>query len=228
MRFQLILAVVAMTLPLSVQAETIVDHLQLGVPDVDKGSRQVADLTGVTPAFGGVHPGRGTANALMSLGGRSYLELIGPAAGESPQTPMTRGLAALTKPSLRTFAVETTDIDAVAQAAGRAGLKVSGPAPGSRRTPDGQLLTWRSLNIEDRGFGGFMPFFIAWGSTPHPATTSPAGAALKQFRVEHPRAAELQALYRALGLDIRVDPAAEPRMILEVSTPKGLVTFTGG
>jgi hypothetical protein len=154
--------------------------------------------------------------------------MIGPAAGRPAQTPMARELAALTKPSLRTFAVATTDLDAVAKAAGRAGLMVLGPAAGSRRTPDGRLLNWRSLSIEDRGFAGFMPFFIDWGDTPHPATTSPGGVTLKRFRVEHPRAAELQALYRALGLDIRVDPGPQPHMILEVSTPKGPVTFTGG
>ena len=154
------LALFALAFPAAARGETTIDHLQLGVADVTKGSREVADLTGVTPIFGGAHPGRGTANALMSLGARTYLEVIGPAAGQPAETPMTRELAALTKPSLRTFAVATTDLDAVAQAAARAGLKVTGPAPGSRRTPDGQLLTWRSLNIEDRGFGGFMPFFI--------------------------------------------------------------------
>jgi hypothetical protein len=217
----------AMAFALPAAAATVVDHIQLGVADVAAGSAQVEQATGVAPRFGGVHPGRGTANALMSLGGRTYLEVIGPAAGQPPAGPDAQQLASLKAPQVRTFAV-AADLDTVAAAARKAGLRVDGPRPGSRRTPDGQLLRWRTLNVEDRGFGPFVPFFIDWGDTPHPAMTSPAGATLTRFRVIHPRAAELQSLYRAVGLDLVVEPGEQPRMILEIATPKGPVSWTGG
>ena len=43
---------------------TWIDHLVLAALSLDEGNRRVAELTGVTPAFGGVHTGRGTHNAL--------------------------------------------------------------------------------------------------------------------------------------------------------------------
>jgi hypothetical protein len=223
----LLAAMAAVLVAAGAQAATVVDHIQVAASDLAAGSRAVADLTGVTPQAGGVHPGRGTANALMSLGPRTYLEVITPAPGQPATTPMAQELAGVKGIGVRTFAVAASDLDAVAAAGRKAGLGVDGPAPGSRQTPQGQLLRWRALNLTSPDFGLFIPFFIDWGDTVHPATTSPAGAKFTRLRVVHPRAAELRRIYAALGLDIEVAQGPAPQMILEVSGPKGEATIGG-
>ena len=69
-------------------------------------------------AFGGVHPGRGTRNALLSLGERTrlelnprrYLEIIAPAPEQSG-APDHYGLLKLTEPRLVGWAAHPGDLN---------------------------------------------------------------------------------------------------------------------
>ena len=54
----------------------MMDHLVLGVPDLEKGIDLVERKAGVRATFGDRHPGRGTHIALLSLGGWQYLEIF--------------------------------------------------------------------------------------------------------------------------------------------------------
>jgi len=193
------------------------DHLVLGAPDL---------AAGVAPASGGVHPTMGTANALLSLGGGVYLEVMAPAPGQAEPSGNGRQLAGLPGPTLGMWAARAADLDAVASAARAAGLNPRGPIPGSRRTEAGELLEWRMLFIDGHAFGTLVPFFIDWGATPHPSTTSPAGARLIRFSLGHPHAAELRRILEALGVDVEV--AEGPvRMTAEIEGLSGPAVLMG-
>lgn len=192
------------------------DHLLFGAPDLEDGVREVTARLGVAPAPGGVHPTMGTTNALLSLGGGIYLEVLAPAPGATELRGFGQQLAGLEAPAIVNWAARASDLESVAAAAAAAGLAPFGPVPGSRRTEAGDLLEWRMLLIGGHEFGTFIPFFIDWSATPHPSVTSPVGPRLIRFSVAHPRAAELSAIYRALGLAIEVTQGADPRFTVEI------------
>src|SRR5512132_1912237 len=111
-------------------AVSAVDHLLLGVSDLDRGIAWVEKATGVKAAVGGSHPGVGTRNALLSLGGRRYLEIIAP---DPAQTAFNFriDLRKLSEPRLITWAAAAKNVEALAKKAREVGLEIFGLQPGS-------------------------------------------------------------------------------------------------
>ena len=158
--------------------------------------RAFESRTGVAPRRGGEHPGRGTQNALVSLGGGRYLEILAPAASQQPAGPREQAInhAELT---LVGWAIHTPAIGSTVQQIRSAGFDVEGPVPGSRRAPDGALLAWQSASVDQLGV---TPFFIEWSKdTPHPSTTSPSGCTLVSMALDHPAPERLQLLFKTVA-----------------------------
>jgi len=201
-----------------------VDHLVYAAPDLQSAVEHVEGILGVRAAPGGQHLGRGTRNALLSLGPGSYLEIIGPDPEQPPPgQPRPFGIDDLKRPKLVTWAAKGSDLEQVASEARRRGVPLGEVIPGSRRRADGVMLSWRYTDPRAVVAGGLVPFFIDWGDTPHPAATAAQGASLVALRAEHPEAEQVQRLLRSLGLDLRVRRAPGPALIATLSSPRGRV-----
>ena len=205
----------------AVNVPKVLDHILLGVRDLDEGVAFVKEHTGVTAAFGGVHPGRGTRNALLSLGERHYLEIIAPDPAQ-PDSPDKYGLRKLAEPRLVGWAAHPGNLDAFAARLRDAGLAFDGPTPGERRRPDGRLLQWKTLNLHDDQAG--LPFFIDSGAdTVHPSADAPPGCKILSFGLSAPDSAELQRTCTLLGLDVTVTHGEKLQLLARIAGPDGRV-----
>ncbi len=210
-------------------ATTAVDHLLLGISDLDRGIEWVEKITGVKAAKGGIHPGAGTRNALLSLGGKRYLEIIAP---DPQQTAFNFhiDIRKLIEPRLITWAAGTNDIDVLAKKVKESSFEIFGPRDGSRSRPDGKVLKWKSLGVMnkfgDQGIEPF-PFFIQWSADSlHPSQDSPKGCELESFQIEYPRPADLIDALKKFGIEAKVKEGKSVRLIATLKTPKDKVELS--
>jgi len=201
-----------------------IDHILIGVADLDRGIEELTKATGVRPLYGGKHP-RGTHNALLSLGGHRYLELIA-LQPDAASVPGMDELRSLTEPTPIGWAVSAGDMTSLQRDLKRAGIAVSKPADGSRVTPAGSTLRWQTAGLVKEVQAA--PFFIAWAAgTPHPSTTSPSGCTLASFGIASPDAKSLQSLITALDLKVAVMKDRKASYYVTLDCPKGNVRFGG-
>jgi hypothetical protein len=141
-----------------------IDHIVIGVRDLDNAQARFEDRYGLTTIGGGRHPGWGTANRLVPLGA-AYLELVTVVdEAEASTSDFGRWVSAMLEGSSRLgWAVRTDDLNGIAS---RLGLEV---AEGSRRSPAGEMLHWRIGGVPQAARDSSLPFFIQWGvGTPLP------------------------------------------------------------
>lgn len=179
-------------------APAVLDHLVYATPDLDRTVAEVAELTGVRPVRGGSHPGRGTRNHLLGLGGGAYFEIIGPDPEQpAPDGPRWFGIDALTGPRLVTWAVRVGDIAERVARARAHGYDPGDPEAMARRTPDGGRIAWQ---LTPPGTGsGLAPFLLDWGRTPHPSGGGLPVLGLVSLSATHPDPEAARAEWAALG-----------------------------
>jgi hypothetical protein len=201
-----------------------VDHLVYATRDLDRGMEEIERLTGIAPTLGGRHPGRGTRNALVSLGADVYLEIIAPDP-DQPPPPGGRwvGVDRVSTSRLTTWAAKSHDLEKLRRRAAEQGVQLGEVQSGSRQRADGVTLAWRLTDPEPLVADGVVPFFIDWGSSPHPARSAAQGAWLVSFHVEHPDANAVQRMLRALGLEVAVIAAQHAALVAVIDGLRGRI-----
>lgn len=203
-----------------------IDHLVYATPDLDATVNALEAQLGVRPSVGGQHPGLGTRNALLSLGPRMYLEIVGPDSEQpAPDGPRWFRIDTLTEPTLVTWCAAATELDALRARALAAGIALGDVRNGGRVRPDGVRLDWQVTSPFVEVEHGLVPFFIDWLNSPHPAEGAASGAILVELVAETPDARALERMYEVLGVDVAVKTGAEQRLVAVLEGRAGRVVL---
>lgn len=146
-----------------------IDHVMICVPDLEAGIEQYRKL-GFSIHPGGVHPGKGTHNAI-AFNRDDYIELLSihdRAEYERASDAMRRDDGTLVRfleagGGIRYVIVQSDDLEADVKAMRARGVDVSGILDGSRRTPAGLQLAWKAATL---GPKNPLPIFFIQHITP--------------------------------------------------------------
>ena len=209
---------------MTARAAARLDHLVVTAPSLAAGVEWIEAILGVPMQAGGAHARMGTHNALLRLGGSTYLEVlaIDPAAA-APGRPRWFDLDSVppgASPRLAAWVVRTEDIRrSVAECPSAYGA-VEAMSRGRHEwlitvPPDGSLLA-----------GGTLPFLIEWTTKPHPAEgLTDQGCELVRLELHSPDQGALALSLECLGLaqdeSIDVHRAATAHLVAHIATPSG-------
>ncbi len=201
------------------------DHLVYVVPDLGIAVCEMEARFGVPFTPGGSHPGLGTRNALLRIGPRIYLELLGPDPGQPrPSSGVWLAAEGAERYSLATWCARSDNLSGLAQGSG--GPLVGPVRAMSRTRPDGARLAWTlSMPVVPPPHGGIVPFFIDWGETDHPCRSLPDyGVRLIALRGRHPDPKGVLRDLSALGVSLDVQPG-RPALEAGLEVPGGGVVI---
>lgn len=200
------------------------DHFILAINDLDKGMAEFETMTGVKPAYGGIHPHSFTHNAIASLGDNLYIEIIAPRPNATHVPEEFKSFTHLTPFG---WAINSKAITGTEEKLKALGYKTAAIRPGARQRPDGQSLAWSTLALQD-SLSSFDPFFIQWeATTVHPSVSAPEGCtlAMVQWALTSPQ--RFKQLLDAFDLpgEVVTSAAGEDRMRISLRTPRGVANF---
>jgi hypothetical protein len=201
---------------------TELDHLVYATPDLEATCRDLEIRLGVRASAGGQHPGRGTHNALISIGPRAYLEIIAPDPLQPEIRPVWFGIDQLTKPKLITWAVRVDELEALVKEISP-NVRVGTVRSGSRKTPEGTTLSWQLTEPQLEEGVGLVPFLIEWNSRQHPAQSAITGPRLVQIRIEHPEPELIRKQLNPLRLEVVIEQGLSPALVAIFEGAKNLI-----
>ncbi|EFH86739.1 VOC family protein [Ktedonobacter racemifer] len=141
---------------------TGIDHIIIGVNDLEKATQTFEQTLGLLASGGGRHPFGGTANRIIVIGD-TYLELISVEEAAEAQQSMLDRLAK--GDGYLNFVLGSDDIEADSQAMRARGVSVNGPNAGALHSAEGRSRGWQRTDVERPDLTQHYPFLIQHDST---------------------------------------------------------------
>ncbi len=203
------------------------DHVIILADQLSAAMRRYQAL-GFHVELGGIHPARGTENALIPLEGGAYLELLAPQSSSRPTPPSQLWWRADRSPyapgEYGRYALASDDLGEEVRRCNAKEALFPEPQVGSRVRPDGQVVKWRAAFPTQPT----LPFLIQDEGPralriPPPQTGVGVDIRLSEITVSVP---DLAVATRAYSQLLGDSPADEGTGTMRFRVPGGTIRLT--
>ncbi len=201
-----------------------IDHVAIGVPQLEQGVKLFTEMTGLKPQFGGRHENGVTGNYVLKIGACMYLEIFGRVA-DGTLPAYAKELDHIKEAKVFYYVLGTNYMDKLSAKLNSLGIQYNNIGTSSRTRPDGIVLNWRVIGFDVSQFGKLTPYVIDWLGSEHPAISSNGSDdTFALFSLVHPQAAALNEFLIKIGAKLRATKGSQ-KMSLTLNTPKGLLVI---
>lgn len=208
------------------------DHVVLGINDLDTGIRNLELLTGVEARFDGRDPQMGTQSAVIGLGEKGYLEIIAPDPKADPadidadlKVRVLDRLAGMESLTPFQWVIGTSNMERTAAIARRAGSRFSAVREGTRKRGWGKGYEWSWARV-DLPESAVTPQFISWNEDSKlPQDRAPDGCELTYLQLNSRTFKSLHTLLAAMQIEADAKGAEKESMSFSLECSRGEVVF---
>jgi len=203
-----------------------IDHIVYCCKKLESGINYISDLTGIEATYGGRHLTKGTHNAIFKISPHAYFEILAPdPANSNINPPRWMGIDLIEKSRITRWAIKTKNINAQSKALSNYKLEYGNVQKGSRALEDGSMLQWQLTDPLTNPAVEVVPFLLDWKDSVHPSTSLEQHCSITNITITHPESTAINDVLRQLELKLSYIKDSESTIIIELDTPKGIVTI---
>ncbi len=201
-----------------------IDHIAIAGPDTEAAVAWLRDKLGAAPYLTEPEPGQWYWSGALPVGDDSFVELLGPNPAFKGFNPINQIISTFEEPQLLFWYVATDDFDAFSKRAEMAGAPLERVETIDYER-DGKRVDY-TRGILGPGFESQRACVIEWRNRLDHGDVDRC-TKISGFKLAHPKAATMNAVYRQLGIETVVEtgPSAMsltlegPNGTLEISNP---------
>lgn len=200
---------------------TGIDHIVYVTADLEQSKNEISSLLGIEIFNGGVHPDKGTHNALFRIGTQSYFEILAPLPDSKVKSEWL-GTFDANFERVSAICVATDDLKEDVKKLSLLSDRKYSISEGQRQTNDQKMLQWKLGMHTELKYVDDYPFLIDWGTSEHPTASLMNDVALVRMEIHTPNPEKVKIIYpETPGITIIFKPG-KPSISITLQSEKGV------
>ena len=204
-----------------------IDHIVYVCQDLGYTRAKFQDLLGINIYTGGRHLKKGTHNALFRIGPRQYFELLAPDPERNKDIDLNwLGTDQLENERISRWCIQPDNFQKGISFMNDISKYHYEGIAGSRKKPNGDMLTWKLGLCNSITETDVFPFLIDWENSAHPSLDMKDECSISKVTLHHACPKKVERICSEFGISSEVISSETPKIEIELLTPRGKITLS--